>query len=465
MTTKSESSPQDLVLEMVDGVKLNVPKQHRYLTTFVLKEQGDWFEDEIKFLRILLKPGMNVVDIGANFGVYSLAIAKVIGSSGAVWAFEPASNTANHLRKSIAENGFDHITVIEKGLSDHQGEATFHLSSNSELNSLQAVTSSVDTETVQLTTLAEAAKEFEWPDIDFIKLDAEGEEGRIVEAAKGVLDEMSPLVMFELKHGKQINLPLIKKFESLGYSSYRLVPGLNMLMPFDSNQKPDSYLLNLFCCKEDRAEELEQAGFLVRKPEGVDIDVEGKARKHLTRLAYSRNGETKQRWLDADPTSFEQILNYYVASQEKSVAPSQRLACLRRAMVMSISQMPNGGDLSAVPIEQVATHARIAIEGGLRARAVHLLVGAISSNDGVAKLEPALPFLPAVARYDNVNPKGRLNEWLISSVIEQWVKSHAYSSYFTALKALPALKRLKAMGFIDKQSKKRLDLLAQVQLK
>lgn len=445
-------------------MKVNVPKPHRYLTTFVLKEQGDWFEDEIKFLRMLLKPGMKVLDIGANFGVYSLAIAKVVGSSGAVWAFEPASNTASHLRRSIAENGFEHVHVIEKGLSDHQGEATFHLSSNSELNSLQAVDSSVATETVQLTTLTETAKDFQWPDIDFIKLDAEGEEGSIVDASQGVLDKMSPLVMFELKHGKQINLPLIKKFESLGYSSYRLVPGLNMLMPFDNSQKPDGYLLNLFCCKTDRAEELEQAGVLVRKLEGVVIDVEERARKSLERRAYSRDS-VAQNWLDEDATPFEQMLNYYVASKDKSVTPSQRLACLRRAMVMSIAQMPNDTKPGAAPIEQVATHARIAIEGGLRARAVHLLVGAIASNDGVTNLELVMPFLPAVPRYDNVKPKGRINEWLISSVIEQWVKSHAYSSYFTALKALPALKRLNAMGFIDKQSKRRLELLSQVQLK
>ncbi len=456
---------EEVILKMVDGVKVSVPRQIKHLSTFVLREQGDWFEDEIKFLRRMLQPGMKVLDIGANYGLYTLSMAKVIGGEGAVWAFEPASKTAAHLRKSIVENGFDNIRLIESGLSNRVGEATFNLASNSELNSLQTVNGGIGTESIQLTTLDAFVAEMALPNIDFIKLDAEGEESRIIEAAGTILGDMSPLIMFELKHAKKINLPLINQLANLGYKSYRLLPGLEMMMPFDQSQKPDPYQLNLFCCKDDRAELLEGQGVLVRELDGVNVEVLGRSREFLQSLPFLHRLEESTQWLDRAPTPFENMLDFYVASQDSDMPANQRLACLRRATVLSVVQTSRGGRQDVVPIEQVAVHARIALAAGQRARAVNLLVDAIGSNDGVTKLRPQMPFLPAAPRYDNIDPKDRLNRWLVSSVIEQWVVNHAYSSYFTVHKALPALKRLNTLGFINQRMKQRLTIVSSIKVK
>ncbi len=66
-------------LTMVDGVRIVVPDSVNLITPYVLMEQQDWFEDEIKFLRCLLQPGQKVIDIGANYGVYTLSMAQVVG--------------------------------------------------------------------------------------------------------------------------------------------------------------------------------------------------------------------------------------------------------------------------------------------------------------------------------------------------------------------------------------------------
>lgn len=78
-------------LTLVDGVRIVVPDSLNLITPYVLLEQQDWFEDEIKFLRGMLKPGQKVIDIGANYGVYTLSMAHAVGATGCVWAFEPAS--------------------------------------------------------------------------------------------------------------------------------------------------------------------------------------------------------------------------------------------------------------------------------------------------------------------------------------------------------------------------------------
>lgn len=89
-------------LELFDGVRIVVPDSLDRITPYVVLEQQDWFEDEIKFVRRLLKPGQKAIDIGANYGVYTLSMAKAVGPTGRVWAFEPASRTARLLAEGIA---------------------------------------------------------------------------------------------------------------------------------------------------------------------------------------------------------------------------------------------------------------------------------------------------------------------------------------------------------------------------
>jgi hypothetical protein len=57
--------------------------------------------------------------------------------------------------------------------------------------------------------------------------------------------------------GEHIHLELTRDFAAAGYLSYRLVPALGPLVPFEAEGLHDGYLLNLFCCKPDWAKSLE----------------------------------------------------------------------------------------------------------------------------------------------------------------------------------------------------------------
>ncbi len=109
------------VLTLIDGVRIVVPDSLDLITPYVLREQHDYFEDELPFVRGLLRPGQNVIDIGANYGVYTLPMAQKVGASGHVWAFEPASSTAQFLAQGIAANGFEHVTLVQKAVSSAAG--------------------------------------------------------------------------------------------------------------------------------------------------------------------------------------------------------------------------------------------------------------------------------------------------------------------------------------------------------
>lgn len=255
-------------LNIADGVRICVQPDVRLMTTYVLLEQEDWFEQELPFLRKLVKPGMGIIDIGANHGVYTLSLAKRLNGQGLVMAFEPATVPAALLQHSIQENNFNSVIKLYKlGLSDHDGQANLYIDTNSELNSLCKTSSANSTtETVRLTTLDALTKADAWPTqfaIDLIKLDAEGEEIRILNGGVQFFSEHDPLVMFEWKHGNIPNTGLLEAFSKLGMDCYRLIPGLSALIPVVFDEVLDSYQLNLFACKPSCAARLRANGYLL----------------------------------------------------------------------------------------------------------------------------------------------------------------------------------------------------------
>jgi protein-L-isoaspartate O-methyltransferase len=89
----------DIAIRIEGGAVVLVPAVCTAITTYVLLELEDWFEAELPFVRSVLGPGMRALDIGANYGVYALAMAQRVGRTGRVTAFEPAAATADYLRR------------------------------------------------------------------------------------------------------------------------------------------------------------------------------------------------------------------------------------------------------------------------------------------------------------------------------------------------------------------------------
>lgn len=122
-------------LTLFDGVRIVTPDSLELITPYVLREQQDWFEDEIKFLRRLLQAGQKVIDVVKLRRIHPVH-GKHGGAGRARRAFEPASDTAHLLAEGIAANGFAQVTLAQCALSSASGTAQLSLSEHSELNAL-----------------------------------------------------------------------------------------------------------------------------------------------------------------------------------------------------------------------------------------------------------------------------------------------------------------------------------------
>jgi FkbM family methyltransferase len=457
-----------VVLTMVDGVRIVVPDSLGLITPYVLREQQDCFEDELPFVRQLLQPGQNVIDIGANYGVYTLPMAQKVGATGHVWAFEPASNTAQLLARSVAANGFGHVTLEQKAVSSVPGSAQLALHVHSELRSIvQGAAPPGGSEEVSLTTLDDCMDRFNWQDIDLIKIDAEGEEANILKGGRRFFANLAPLVQYELRtNAAEMNFDLICDFAAIGYDSYRLLPGLNLLVPFDRESPPDSYLLNLFCCNAVRAGLLSRRGLLLRTSDLVggnqflgtrtSLDARYHWRHTLAHLAYAIPLVSAWELAEnaADGAELRQALSFYARSRDTALTMAERFHSLEASFLQLRALC--GRNPSRL---RLASLARVAHDYGQRAVAVNALNQVVESIRLTGTVDRSEAFLAPLERFDSIAPGEAIGNWVLASVLEQLELRERFSSFYAGAGALDRLEAIQGLGFGSPAMARRLELV------
>ncbi|NJR66128.1 MAG: FkbM family methyltransferase [Leptolyngbyaceae cyanobacterium CRU_2_3] len=121
-------------VQTVDDVLLAVDPSLYSIVTSVLIAEGDWFESEMAFWRSQIQPGMTVIDVGANVGVYTVSAAQKVGKTGRVLAVEPFSKCVRCLEETRRINPLNGLTICAGAASDVPGTARLALHSSSELN-------------------------------------------------------------------------------------------------------------------------------------------------------------------------------------------------------------------------------------------------------------------------------------------------------------------------------------------
>ncbi len=414
----------ELKLRMTDGSVLALPASLNVITTYVILEQEAWFEKEPAFVRQWLKPGMIAIDIGANYGVYSIPMARRV-DPGRVFAYEPASEPRGFLEKSRALNRLTNLDVFGAAMSDAPRQGHLVLGTSSELNYL-ASDAGAGGETVTITCLDAENELRAWDNVDFIKIDAEGEEERIIAGGERFFTRHSPLVMFETRAGGKENTNLRAAFLARGYNIYRLLPGAPMLVPMADDEPAEVFELNLFAAKPDRAAALAHDDLLVQSVVPFTIDDAARARAlDLLRSQPCASAFPNLLMPDVaiDPV-YRDALAAYAVWRSPDNAPAKRHGALSYALGALISLCQR----DASP-PRLSTAARVAWEAGRRIICLEALRGfVVASKGGDSRLNE--PFWPPGPRFDAIAPGPRAMEWLAVSVFEQLESAAGFSSLY-----------------------------------
>lgn len=178
---------------------------------------GSYEADKQKLMRQLVRPGMVACDIGANAGFYTLALARLVGTRGAVYAFEPLAENAANILDHLRLNRCSNTTLYQVAVSDQEGLSAFQVAQNNSMGHL-GESGAYWVPTVALDTLIESGK---LPPPDIVKMDVEGAESRVLEGAVKLLGMRKTVWVIAL-HGAEQRLKVGNMLSGHGYRMHRL---------------------------------------------------------------------------------------------------------------------------------------------------------------------------------------------------------------------------------------------------
>ena len=170
-----------------------------------------------------IKSDGTILDIGANVGGLSLPFAKKYVPLGKVYAFEPNMNVINQLKKNIEINGLKNIIIVPVALQENPSiqEINFNIRQQNEEGRINNGISTIQEnpffnlkkQNVKCTTVDKFVDDEKIQKIEFIKIDVEGSEYRVLEGASNTIQRDLPIVVYEFSNiiDNMINFPNSKK--------------------------------------------------------------------------------------------------------------------------------------------------------------------------------------------------------------------------------------------------------------
>ena len=95
----------------------------------------------VEAIQRVVRPRQLAVDVGAHVGYFTLLVAKQVGPSGKVVAFEPNPNIFEILKENVALNGYRNVILENKAVADQPGQVELRLSGRSPFDGIDSIVS------------------------------------------------------------------------------------------------------------------------------------------------------------------------------------------------------------------------------------------------------------------------------------------------------------------------------------
>ena len=208
------------LLDHVRAVKLDVELRESWRRRLRGARGSSWVVEE------MTRPGDVVLDIGASWGHYTWAMARIVGNAGRVHAFEP--NPANTRQLELIALRHRNVTVHRVGLSDTRGTALLHVPTRqgrtvTELGTLADAGSDTEPVAVTLDRLDDVIDV--GTSVAFVKCDVEGHERSVFAGGAALVERCRPAILVELerRHAQANVGKTIDWLEAMGYRGYMVL--------------------------------------------------------------------------------------------------------------------------------------------------------------------------------------------------------------------------------------------------
>ena len=189
------------------GIKL-VASQH----TSHAHINGSYERDVQEAIAGMLQPGDICYDLGASIGYMTLLMARTAKH---VYSFEPAPHAAEEMKHHLAANQMENVTIVPFPVSDGVRKVRFCLTDGAYGSAINETETRWPVLELETTTLNIFAKTHPAP--DFLKMDVEGEEGRVLDAAGEMLAVKRPRICCEV-HNRDAAASVLGTLARFGYT-------------------------------------------------------------------------------------------------------------------------------------------------------------------------------------------------------------------------------------------------------
>lgn len=262
-----------------------------------LELYGEYSEGEVDLFRQIVHQGNTVLEVGANLGAHTLALAQLVGEGGCVHAFEPQRLVFQTLAGNLAINSVTNVFAHQKAVGEAPGSIKVPvLDYRQEVNwgglELSGWEQGEEVEQVTIDSLSLTA-------CHFIKVDVEGMELSVLKGAAQTIRRFEPLLYVENDRADK-SPALIAYLDELGYDLYWHKPPLYSESNYFSNKEDvfrqkrlddngrEVYLtvvsLNMLCLP--RARQIDAQGF-----EKVTVDGKSAKQQPAKRRVEAKGGK------------------------------------------------------------------------------------------------------------------------------------------------------------------------------
>lgn len=185
--------------------------------------------EHFSIIKYLITHDDYVIDVGANIGIYTIYMSKIVGRDGIVYAIEPVPRNLMILDYIISKLSLDNVYVLRCAASDENTSSFIHIPlCDGHRNYYRAYLDRKDTNCVfqVKTRTIDSLMALNKKQISFIKIDVEGHENQCIRGGMKTIERYKPALLIEVKNNPDmcgsLTHELFRILMNMGYEPYTM---------------------------------------------------------------------------------------------------------------------------------------------------------------------------------------------------------------------------------------------------